>query len=140
VQQLIIMPIVEVQCPYCGARASRGVGQFDDRGDLRWWESFSCDACGTHTEADGRDDMPSDWRAAILAEEGTFSLVAEGVPSVALLKAAKEALRLPMDALPELKARLPGVLARGTQCEMQVLANRMRRSAGAEVDVSVVLD
>jgi hypothetical protein len=132
------MPTVVVKCPYCGAAASMTFGQPAHGCDLRWWESFSCQACGTRTEADGGEDMPQEHRAVLLEQEGRWSVVAEGKPTLGLLRAARECLGLSVGDLPSLKARLPGSLAIGTRSEMEVLASRLRRTAGVESPVKVV--
>lgn len=106
--------------------------------DLRWWESFSCLACGTRTEADGGEDMPAAHRGVLLAEEGCWSVVAEGPPALDLLRAARACPGLPVESLSALRAKLPGVLATGTRSEMEVLVARLQRSAGKAVSVKVV--
>lgn len=132
------MATVSVKCPYCGAGAEITFGQAARACDLHWWESFSCPACGTQTQADGGEDMPLEHRAMLLEEEGQWSVVAEGQPTLELLRAARECLGLSIGDVPAMKARLPGVLATGTRSEMDVFANRMRRAAGQEVSVKVV--
>jgi len=64
------MPTVAVRCPYCGAAASLAFGQTALGCDLRWWESFSCRACKTRTEADGGEDMPQEHCTVLLEHEG----------------------------------------------------------------------
>jgi hypothetical protein len=132
------MPTVAVKCPYCGAAASLAFGQAARGCDLRWWESFSCQACGTRTEADGGEDMPQEHRAVLLEQEGRWSVVAEGQPTLGLMRSARECLGLSVGDLPALKARLPGALATGTRSEMEVLAGRLHRTAGSELPVRVI--
>jgi hypothetical protein len=74
----------------------------------------------------------------LLEQEGHWSVVAEGQPTLDLLKAARQCLGLSVGELPALKARLPGMLASGTRSEMEVLANRLQVAAGSKMPVKVV--
>jgi hypothetical protein len=132
------MPTIAVKCPYCGAAARLDFDQAAHGCELLWSESLHCPACGARMEADGGEDMPEARRAVLLAEEGRWSVVVDDRPTVGLLRAARECLALSVAEVPALKARLPGVLAMGTRSEMEVLASRLRRAAGAEAPVTVV--
>src|SRR5947209_4014419 len=102
------MPAVAVKCPYCDAAASLAFGQVAPGCDLRWWESLSCRACGTRTEADGGEAWPQERRAVLLEQEGHGSAIAEGQPTQAVLRSARGCLRLSVGGLSALKARRPG--------------------------------
>jgi hypothetical protein len=129
------MPIVPIRCPYCGAAATLEFSQWACGCDLHSWESLHCPVCGARREVE--DDMREEHRAILLEEEGRWSIMAEGRPSVNLLKAARECLALSLADVAALKARLPGVLASGTRSEMEVLANRLRRAAGPEIPIQL---
>jgi hypothetical protein len=89
-------------------------------------------------EADDHGDLPEDLRASLLAHDGSWAVVVESAPDVTFLKALRECLNLSLAELSDLRARLPGVLAEGTRCEMQVLANQLGRVTETRCSIQVV--
>lgn len=122
------MAILKQTCSGCGADIEAHVGQSTGLWRLRFWISTDCPRCGAVTEADG-DEAPEDVRRAILAEEGLWALHVEvGEKSMERTKIAvvlRKELGLSLPETAELKARLPGEVARGTPVEMADLRLRL---------------
>jgi hypothetical protein len=114
-----------VTCDRCGELASQAFGE-SGRG---WYESFHCSSCGQAYEADGGPPTPEEFRHAIIAREGEWTLEALGPPSVTLLKALREQLSLTLGEAQELKRRMPGELRRGTRYEMENLLRALEQAA-----------
>lgn len=114
-----------VACDRCGQPASQKFGE----GGLGWYESFHCSSCGQAYEADGLIPVPEEFRRAIIAQEGEWTLEATAPLSITLLKAFREALSLSLGEAQELKQRMPGELRRGTRYEMEKLLQRLQPSA-----------
>lgn len=70
------MAIVTTSCPRCDRTASVAVAQqilFGSK--LVWSESLACSACGYRHEADDYGYPPNEYRDAILASEGVWTVV-----------------------------------------------------------------
>ncbi|WP_309057813.1 hypothetical protein [Streptomyces sp.] len=118
-------------CAICGGMLVRDIGQFFDRGLLRWGVEAGCADCG-----DGRCEQgtgpktPEDIRQALLRAHGAarLCLVPDGAPQrVRVLLALREGSDLALaDARPAAERLMGGGLV-GTYVEMEALASRLRR-------------
>lgn len=110
-------------CKRCSRPGEVHVGQSTYSGCLRWYESFHCAHCGAAFESDGGADPPENMRAALLAEGGTWALVVDRVPRVAV--ALRAVLGLTVAEAVTLAGRLPGRVATGTQAEVEHLGKEL---------------
>lgn len=117
------MATLAYTCRRCGRAGEVFVGQSASGGRLRYCESFHCEHCGAAFEADGGEDAPAEVRAALLAEEGTWAVVVDRAPRVAV--ALRAVLGLGVAEAVALAGRLPGQVATGTRAEMLHLRDRL---------------
>ncbi|GAA3934956.1 hypothetical protein GCM10022244_49130 [Streptomyces gulbargensis] len=118
-------------CDGCGGTSVRDVGQFFDRGLLRWSVEAGCEGCGDGWCEQGTGPKtPEDVRQALLRAHGAacLRLVPDGAPQgVRVLLALREEGGLSLaDARPTAERLMAGGLV-GTSVEMEVLATRLRR-------------
>ncbi|MFF2197525.1 hypothetical protein [Streptomyces sp. NPDC058157] len=118
------------RCGVCGGTSVSDVGQFFERGRLRWGSEGRCEGCADGwCELDSGPVTPEYIRQALLREHGPARLcLAADLPSlVPVLKALRDA-----DgglSLGEARARAAELVAEGlvgTFVEMEVLAGHMR--------------
>lgn len=86
-------------CPRCVFHA----WQLIERGRLLWRSEWECDTCGfgapdTCNRGEGRGRPPAEVRAAVVAAEGTVTLLLRGAPATAL-KALRDEFGLTMQEL-----------------------------------------
>jgi hypothetical protein len=99
--------------------------------------SFRCPSCGSAYEADGGGETPQDIRAAVLTEEGEWELHVPdpGAPKICIAKTLRQELSLSLTQSAALIRNLPGVVATGTEAEMQWLAQRVHAESGYRAEV-----
>ncbi len=130
---------VSRKCQSCERQITASVGQETIDGRILWYESYSCPYCGYRLEVDGKDDTPDDIREAILAEEGEWALdvLETGPQAILALKVLRDALGLSLNEAKEVKDKMPGIVAVGTQAEMErlryLLSFRKLQSSVAKV-------
>jgi hypothetical protein len=118
-------------CAACGGTLVRDIGQFFDRGPLRWGVEAGCADCGDGwCEQGAGSKTPEDIRQALLRAHGAvrLRLVPDGAPQrVRVLLALREGSELTLAGARLTAERLMGGGLVGTYVEMEVLAARLRR-------------
>lgn len=118
-------------CERCGVQGVLSTGERQWHGSyaqgehMGFWEHFRCPTCGYSYDADGAP-LYDALRLAIIAKEGEWVLEIAGTPSISLLKALREIRQLSLPELQALRARLPGVITRGTQTEIRYEAELLK--------------
>jgi hypothetical protein len=69
------MACIYEYCRDCGEEVKVRVGQFVFNKELLWHKSYACPHCKIQSEEDGIGTLPERERQAILAMEGTWSLI-----------------------------------------------------------------
>jgi hypothetical protein len=124
------------ECGHCGGELVRDVGQFVDRGRLRWGVEGRCRDCTSAWCELGTGPAPREIRQALLAQHGTARLCladqeASLVPALRALREMRQlSLREARRMATELKER--GLV--GTFVEMAHLAEGLR---GRSVSVTI---
>ncbi|MGW2959329.1 hypothetical protein ACWDGI_12695 [Streptomyces sp. NPDC001220] len=122
-------------CVTCGGELVRDVGQFIDRGQLRWSVEGQCRACPDAWCETGTDPTPEEIRQALLAEHGAarLRLVAKDTSIVPVLRALRERSHLSPGDARLAAAELCGAGLVGTYVEMALLADRLRHRSVATI-------
>ncbi|MEU2619661.1 hypothetical protein ABZ642_16250 [Streptomyces sp. NPDC007157] len=120
-------------CVTCGGALVRDVGQFIDRGQLRWSTEGQCPACPNAWCETGAGPTPQEIRQALLAEHGAvrLRLATEETSLVPVLRALREVSHLPLGEARLMAAELSGVGLVGTFVEMTYLAGELRQRSVA---------
>src|SRR5688572_7828920 len=121
------MATVNEPCPSCGAPTDVYIGQrisFDDK--LLWSRAIQCQTCGHTMEADDSGFLPESYRAAVLAQDGAWSVAVSDANvrnRVALVLV--DALGIGrVEALRIAKA-IPGPIWSGSQAEAEWLRRQL---------------
>ncbi|MEU8438738.1 hypothetical protein AB0F18_38835 [Streptomyces sp. NPDC029216] len=115
-------------CPACGGVLVRDVGQFIERGQLRWGIEGRCHACANGWCEMGVGPAPEEIRQALLAQHGFARLrLAAETNLVPVLRALREMRHLSLGEARLTAAELSGVGLVGTSVEMAHLAEGLRK-------------
>ncbi|ATW52368.1 hypothetical protein CGZ69_01675 [Streptomyces peucetius subsp. caesius ATCC 27952] len=120
------------RCGACGGTTTCDVGQFFDRGTLRWGTEGRCAGClNGWCEQGSGPATPENIRQALLQAHGPARLRLSGdVPNlVPVLQALRSARALSLGEARAQAAELAGTGLIGTLVEMEVLAAHLRRRA-----------
>ena len=120
-------------CVACGGVLVRDLGQFVDRGQLRWGIEGRCQVC-PHTWCEtGAGPAPQEIRQALLAEHGAtrLRLATEEASPVPVLRALREMHHLSLGEARLTAAELSGAGVVGTSVEMAHLAEGLRKRSVA---------
>lgn len=120
------MTVMESHCSRCGSSVEVAVGERVFNGNIVWFRSYQCQACGNQVEEDGRGTPPGEIRESLLEQDGEWSLVLAGSDDPAVLKALRQSLHLSITEAADLRKRLPGALFRGTKAEVERLVSLLR--------------
>ncbi|MFI9772594.1 hypothetical protein ACIHJG_38000 [Streptomyces sp. NPDC052415] len=122
-------------CVVCGGVLARDVGQFIDRGHLRWSVEGQCQACPDAWCETGRGPTPGEIRQALLAEHGAarLRLATNQTSVVAVLRALREMIHLSLGEAKLMAAELSGAGLVGTWVEMVFLADGLRKRSVATI-------
>ncbi|MFJ9591487.1 hypothetical protein ACIRS3_01900 [Streptomyces virginiae] len=124
------------RCNACGGTTTCDVGQFFDRGRLRWGTEGRCTDClEGWCEQDSGPVTPENIRQALLQAHGTARLRLSGdVPElVPVLQALRDARELALGQARAQAAELAETGLTGTLVEMEILATHLRRRAIAVI-------
>ncbi|MGW6012041.1 hypothetical protein [Streptomyces sp. NPDC055210] len=117
-------------CGTCGGVLVRNVGQFIDRGQLRWDAEVRCQDCpdAPWCEA-GTGPAPEEIRQTLLAEHGStrLRLATEGASLVPVLRALREMCDLSLGEARLKVGDLEGTGLVGTFVEMAYLAEGLHK-------------
>ncbi|MGV9455060.1 hypothetical protein [Streptomyces sp. NPDC003635] len=115
-------------CAQCGGVLVRDVGQFTERGLLRWGVEGRCRTCQDGWCETGIGSAPDEIRQALLARHGSTRLrLAPGETSlVPVMRALREVRHLSVDEARLAAAHLQGAGLVGTHVEMAHLAEALR--------------
>jgi hypothetical protein len=122
-------------CAACGGVLVRDVGQFIDRGQLRWGVEGRCQACLNAWCEMGAGPAPQEIRQALLAEHGAvrLRLATSEASLVPVLRALREMLHLSLGQARLTAAELSGAGLVGTCVEIEHLAEGLRKRSVATV-------
>jgi hypothetical protein len=120
-------------CVTCGGVLVRDVGQFIDRGQLRWSLEGQCQACHNTWCETGAGPTPEEIRQALLAEHGAarLRLATKEASLVPVLRALRETSHLSLGEAQLTAAELSGGGMVGTSVEMAYLADGLRKRSVA---------
>ncbi|MFF2573542.1 hypothetical protein [Streptomyces sp. NPDC058084] len=124
--------LVTGRCSACGGTTTCDVGQFFDRGMLRWGAEGQCADCPNGWCEQGSGSVtPEHIRRLLLQEHGPARLRLSGdVPRlVPLLQALRSAQELTLVEAKAQAAELGTTGLTGTLVEMEILATHLRRRA-----------
>lgn len=115
-------------CVACGGVLVRDLGQFVDRGQLRWGIEGRCQACPNAWCETGAGPAPQEIRQALLAEHGAtrLRLATDEASLVPVLRALREMRHLSLGEARLTAAELSGAGMVGTSVEMAHLAGGLR--------------
>jgi len=109
---------INIKCK-CGNNIIANVGDSLYGGILRWYVSYKCEGCGCAVESDGRDEMPSEIKEAIIKEEGMWGIFLQDEKELAKVTyILKKELGFTLEQIKEIKAKLPNELISGTKNEI----------------------
>ncbi|MER5942841.1 hypothetical protein ABT121_36750 [Streptomyces sp. NPDC001928] len=116
-------------CAACGGVLVRDLGQFVDRGQLRWGIEGRCQACPNAWCETGAGPAPQEIRQALLAEHGAtrLRLATEAASLAPVLRALREMRHLSLGEARLSAAELSGAGMVGTSVEMAHLAEGLRK-------------
>ncbi|MFJ5548610.1 hypothetical protein [Streptomyces sp. NPDC093225] len=115
-------------CPACGGVLVRDVGQFIERGQLRWGIEGRCQACANGWCEMGVGPAPEEIRQALLAQHGSARLrLAAETNLVPVLRALRDMRHLSLGEARLTAAELSGPGLVGTSVEMAHLAEGLRK-------------
>ncbi|WP_330291133.1 hypothetical protein [Streptomyces sp. NBC_00576] len=116
------------QCESCGGELVRDVGQFIDRGRLRWSVEGQCQTCPNAWCEMDTGPAPEEIRQALLAEHGhaRLRLADKNASFVPVLRALREMQNLSLGEARKVVADLREVGVVGTSVEMAYLAEGLR--------------
>ncbi|MFE0605437.1 hypothetical protein ACFW2T_27370 [Streptomyces sp. NPDC058892] len=125
-------------CPACGGALVRDVGQFIERGQIRWGIEGRCQACAHGWCEMGAGPAPEEIRQALLTQHGSTRLrLASETNLVPVLRALREMRHLTLGEARLMAAELSGPGLVGTSVEMAHLAEGLRqRSVSTTIDPS----
>ncbi|MEU6313242.1 hypothetical protein [Streptomyces sp. NPDC047014] len=111
-------------CPTCGDVLVRDVGQYIERGQLRWGVEGCCGSCATGWCERGAGPAPEEVRQALLAQHGAarLRLASNGSSLVPVLRALREVRRLSLGEARLTAAELSEIGLVGTGVEVELLA------------------
>jgi hypothetical protein len=115
-------------CTACGFPADLDFGDRSTFGRIQHWTALRCAHCGSRTESDGVDPLPNHLRDLELLRYGAWAVVVESPVTTTQWKLLRPELRLSLQALRELKSRLPGRVFSGTFPEARLFQNRLARA------------
>jgi hypothetical protein len=120
-------------CVACGGALVRDLGQFIDRGQLRWGIEGRCQACPNTWCETGAGPAPQEIRQALLAEHGAtrLRLATEESSLVPVLRALREMHHLSLGEARLTAAELSAGGVVGTSVEMAHLAEGLRERSVA---------
>ncbi|MEU8971183.1 hypothetical protein AB0D11_18195 [Streptomyces monashensis] len=120
-------------CAACGGVLVRDVGQFIDRGQLRWGIEGRCQACPDAWCETGTGPAPQEMRQALLAEHGAarLRLATEEAGLVPVLRALREMCHLSLGEARLMAADLSEGGLVGTSVEMAYQARGLRNRSVA---------
>ncbi|MFJ9576184.1 hypothetical protein ACIRQF_07310 [Streptomyces sp. NPDC101191] len=124
--------LVTGRCSACGGTTTCDVGQFFDRGMLRWGAEGQCADCPNGwCEQDSGPVTPEHIRQLLLQEHGPARLRLSGdvLRLVPLLQALRTAQELTLVEAKAQAAELGTTGLTGTLVEMEILATHLRRRA-----------
>lgn len=124
------MALIARTCRDCGRVTDWHIGEAVINGELLWHAAYRCEHCGGMLEMDGRDELPPDFREAVLRQDGEWSLTVPSADShvkVAALQALREALGITLAEAKVYLGLMPGVVRTGTRGEMVFLQRRLER-------------
>jgi hypothetical protein len=122
------------RCNDCGGALTCDIGQFIERGQVRWGIEGRCRTCPTAwCEQGSGTTTPEEVRQALLAEHGTARLLLAGPePSlVPLLRALREMHGLSLTQARAIARELRTTGLTGTLVEMEFVAAGLRRRSVA---------
>ncbi|MGQ4484253.1 hypothetical protein ACN6LM_002581 [Streptomyces sp. SAS_281] len=124
---------VTSRCAACGGVLVRDVGQFTERGQLRWGIEGRCQKCPEGWCETGTGPAPQEVRQALLAEHGAvrLRLADKGGSLVPVLRALREMNGLSLGEARLAAADLSGEGLIGTFVEMTLLAQGLERRSVA---------
>ncbi len=116
-------------CVACGGVLVRDLGQFVDRGRLRWGIEGRCRDCPNAWCETGAGPAPQEIRQALLAEHGAtrLRLATEEASLVPVLQALREMRHVSLGEARSAAAELSGAGMVGTSVEMAHLADGLRK-------------
>ncbi|MFE7394902.1 hypothetical protein [Streptomyces sp. NPDC057582] len=124
--------LVTGRCSACGGTTTCDVGQFFDRGMLRWGTEGRCADClNAWCEEDDGPVTPENIRQALLQAHGPARLrLSADVPNlVPVLQALRDAQELSLGEARAQATQLAETGLIGTLVEMEILAIHLRRRA-----------
>ena len=113
-------------CPQCGEPAATSFGEDAVGSRLRWFESWSCTACGHTSEADGGDRLPDELRVQSLTATGSYRVRVTPRDAVAFLRALRQTFQMPLAEAQAVYRALPGIFRSGlTRAEASCIVNSL---------------
>lgn len=122
------------RCQDCGGVLVRDVGQYIDRGQVRWSIEARCEECPNGWCEQGSDEpTPGEIRLALLAVHGParLRLADEESSRLSVLRGLREVLSLSLDQARAKAAELGRTGLVGTLVEMELLAEALNRRSVA---------
>ncbi|MEU1538780.1 hypothetical protein ABZ461_11745 [Actinacidiphila glaucinigra] len=123
---------ITARCDACGGVLTRDVGQFIDRGRLRWGTEGACRSCTVAwCDRSSGSETPEEIRQALLSEHGPvrLRLIGPGTNPVAVLRALREVNGLSLTEAKAMAGELKTAGLVGTLVEMEFVAARLRQRA-----------
>ncbi|SEO88718.1 hypothetical protein [Actinacidiphila rubida] len=124
---------ITTRCHDCGGELTRDVGQFTERGQVRWGIEGQCQNCPNAWCEQGSGATPEEIREALLAQQGPARLRLAGPePSmVPVLRALRELHGLSLAQARAMAHELRTTGLTGTLVEMECVAAGLRRRSVA---------
>ncbi len=121
------MAILRIKC-HCGHNISASVGDKIYHNRLYWFQSYHCADCGETIEMDSDEQMPTEVKEAIIAEQGKYGLFVSNRKD--RVKAEFVLKKMPygdlFDFMPFLERKSEEII-RGTQNEVLTVKNYLEK-------------
>ncbi|GIE78049.1 hypothetical protein Aph02nite_39990 [Actinoplanes philippinensis] len=115
---MVSSAVVPFDCDDCAGGATFEEMIVDGR--LHWSALHVCPAASI--QACGRDETPSEWRAALLEQCGTYRLRIGAASRIAVMKVVRERRGTPLSEISGVVELLQGAGLTGTEMELRLLA------------------
>lgn len=129
------MLISKRKCPDCGAPIELTTAEVAFGGELRWFRSYHCKACGAAMEEDGKG-VDESIQTQLLKVEGEFALIVKDLNDrPRALVEIRNNLDLDFNAIRKLRTTNQPFVATGTRVQMKWLHQKLTK---IEIDSEVI--
>ncbi|MBK1811932.1 hypothetical protein JHL18_15025 [Clostridium sp. YIM B02505] len=132
------MAKINLKCD-CGSKVTASVGDSLYEGILRWYVSYKCESCGRVVESDGRDEIPSEIKEAILKDEGIWKVILHDRKEFEKVSyILRKQFGFTLGQTKEIDAKLSNELISGTKNEMSRINDVLTEKGVKRIEIKKV--